>query len=78
MQTPSRNMDLRHVVTSVKLPPAERIAAEMHHTVCRNRAELVKARRYADGKTPRVQIGRFYLPRKVRGAFAYVSVGSLQ
>ncbi|WP_429498910.1 hypothetical protein ACQUFY_06405 [Robbsia andropogonis] len=78
MQTPSRNMDLRHIVTGVKLPPAERIAAEMQHTACRNKAALVAARRYADGKTPRVQIGRFYVPRIISGAFTYVSIGSIQ
>ncbi|MCY1562331.1 hypothetical protein D9M68_997060 [compost metagenome] len=72
----SKNMDLRHVVTGVKLSRIERMEAQLRHMVASNHAQ--RQQRVAEngrrGITPRVVIGSAHVPPAVARAFAYIKV----
>lgn len=72
-------IDLRTVITGVRLTQAERMEAEMRHLAAMNESKLRAAR--ADnarhGLAPTVRIGCSFVPRAVARVFAYVNVGGL-
>ena len=72
----TKNMDLRHVVTGVKLSRIERMEAQLRHMVASNHAQHQqrKAENARRGITPRVAIGCAYVPEAVARAFAYIKV----
>ncbi|WP_354684791.1 hypothetical protein [Cupriavidus necator] len=72
----SKNTDLRHVVTGVKLSRIERMEAQLRHMVASNHAQHKqrKAENARRGISPRVAIGSAHVPAAVARAFAYIKV----
>jgi uncharacterized ferredoxin-like protein len=71
-----KNVDLRTVLTNVRLTPAEKMAAQMRHLAAMNDAQLAekKARNARRGLKP-IAIGQGFVPRTVSKVFAYVKAG---
>lgn len=75
-----RMIDLRHVITGVRLTAAERAEAQMRHTVARNQAELKRAKAYNErrGLTP-MPIGEMHVPEGIAKHFLYcTTVGGVR
>jgi hypothetical protein len=72
----TKNMDLRHVVTGVKLSRVERMEAQLRHLVASNQAQRRqrKAENARRGIAPRVVIGSAHVPPAVAKAFTYIKV----
>ncbi|MBF6987216.1 hypothetical protein [Cupriavidus sp. IK-TO18] len=72
----TKNTDLRHVVTGVKLSRIERMEAQLRHMVASNHAQRQqrKAENARRGLSPRVAIGSAHVPPAVARAFAYIKV----
>lgn len=69
-------VDLRTVVTRVRLTQAERMEAEMRHLAAMNHAQWLvkKALNVRRGLAPTVRIGCNFVPRAVSRAFTYIKV----
>lgn len=72
----TKNTDLRHVATGVKLSRIERMEAQLRHLVASNQAQRQqrKAENQRRGIGPRVVIGSAHIPPAVARAFAYIKV----
>ncbi|MBB3004421.1 hypothetical protein FHX57_006803 [Paraburkholderia tropica] len=68
-------IDLRTVITNVRLTDAERAEAQLRHLAAMNDAQLAekKARNARRGLVPMV-IGTAHVPASVAAAYAYVKV----
>jgi excinuclease UvrABC helicase subunit UvrB len=68
-------VDLRTIQTTARITQAERMEAQMRHTVARNDAERKRAKEYNAhrGLTP-MAIGQHYLPASVARAYLHVKV----
>lgn len=72
-------IDLRTVVTGVRLTRAERLAAEMRHLAAMNDAQLRerKAMNARRGLTVKVPIGTAYVPPNVARTYTHMNVRGL-
>lgn len=68
-------IDLRHVITDVRLTEAEKMEAQMRHLSAMNDAQLAekKARNARRGLVP-MAIGTQHVPTSIAASFSYVKV----